>query len=88
MKVLSAVAAGGGYTYRADQNYVIVTRNGEENRADILLSKSARRHHSSSGALLLILRQIELSRITILCPAWNTTIKIPANVVADLAIAV
>ncbi len=38
MKVLSAVAAGGGYTYRANQNYVILTRNGEENRADILLS--------------------------------------------------
>jgi polysaccharide biosynthesis/export protein len=38
MKVLSAVAAGGGYTYRANQNYVIVTRNGEESRADVLLS--------------------------------------------------
>jgi polysaccharide biosynthesis/export protein len=38
MKVLSAVAAGGGYTYRANQNYVIITRNGEDSRADILLS--------------------------------------------------
>jgi polysaccharide biosynthesis/export protein len=36
MRVLSAVAAGGGYTYRANQNFVILTRNGEENRADIL----------------------------------------------------
>ena len=38
MKVLSAVAAGGGYTYRANQDYVIITRNGEESKADILLS--------------------------------------------------
>ena len=38
MKVLSAVAAGGGYTYRAKQDYVIITRNGEESKADILLS--------------------------------------------------
>ena len=38
MKVLSAVAAGGGYTYRANQDYVIITRNGEDSRADILLS--------------------------------------------------
>ena len=38
MKVLSAVAAGGGYTYRANQDYVIVTRNGEDNRADALIS--------------------------------------------------
>jgi polysaccharide export outer membrane protein len=36
MKVLSAVAAGGGYTYRANQNFVIITRNGEDHRADIL----------------------------------------------------
>jgi polysaccharide export outer membrane protein len=38
MKVLSAVAAAHGYTYRANQNYVIITRNGEEKRADILSS--------------------------------------------------
>jgi polysaccharide biosynthesis/export protein len=38
MKVLSAVAAGGGYTYRANQDYVVVTRNGEDNRADALIS--------------------------------------------------
>src|SRR5437763_5658016 len=38
MKVLSAVAAAHGYTYRANQNYVIITRNGEESRADILSS--------------------------------------------------
>src|SRR6516225_10706573 len=30
MKVLTAVAAAHGYTYRANQNYVIITRNGEE----------------------------------------------------------
>jgi polysaccharide export outer membrane protein len=35
MKVLSAVAAARGYTYRANQNFVIITRNGEESRADI-----------------------------------------------------
>ena len=38
MRVLSAVAAAQGYTYRANQNYVIVTRNGEEARADVLSS--------------------------------------------------
>ena len=36
MKVLSAVAAARGYTYRANQDYVIVTRNGEATKADIL----------------------------------------------------
>jgi polysaccharide biosynthesis/export protein len=36
MKVLTAVAAAHGYTYRANQDYVIITRNGEERRADIL----------------------------------------------------
>jgi polysaccharide export outer membrane protein len=35
MKVLSAVAAARGYTYRANQNFVIITRNGDESRADI-----------------------------------------------------
>ena len=34
MRVLSAVAAAGGYNYRADQNFVIITRNGEDYRAD------------------------------------------------------
>jgi len=38
MKVLSAVAAAHGYTYRANQDYVIITRNGEERKADILSS--------------------------------------------------
>ena len=38
MKVLSAVAAAHGYTYRANQNYVIITRNGEESKADIMSS--------------------------------------------------
>jgi polysaccharide export outer membrane protein len=38
MKVLSAVAAAHGYTYRANQNYVVITRNGEDHRADILSS--------------------------------------------------
>jgi polysaccharide export outer membrane protein len=36
MKVLSAVAAAHGYTYRANQNYVIITRNGEDSKADIM----------------------------------------------------
>src|SRR5690348_14382774 len=34
MKVLSAVAAAHGYTYRANQDYVIITRNGEDRKAD------------------------------------------------------
>jgi polysaccharide export outer membrane protein len=38
MKVLSAVAAAHGYTYRANQNYVIITRNGGDARADIMSS--------------------------------------------------
>ena len=38
MKVLSAVAAAHGYTYRAKQDYVIITRNGEEAKADIMSS--------------------------------------------------
>ena len=36
MNVLSAVAAAHGYTYRANQNFVILTRNGEESKADIM----------------------------------------------------
>jgi polysaccharide biosynthesis/export protein len=35
MRVLSAVAAAHGYTYRANQDYVIITRNGEDKRADV-----------------------------------------------------
>jgi len=35
MRVLSAVAAARGYTYRANQTYVIITRNGEDRRADL-----------------------------------------------------
>src|SRR5437899_1058794 len=38
MKVLSAVAAAHGYTYRANQDYVILTRNSEDRRADIFSS--------------------------------------------------
>jgi len=38
MRVLSAVAAAHGYTYRANQDYVIITRNGEDKRADIFSS--------------------------------------------------
>jgi polysaccharide export outer membrane protein len=38
MKVLSAVAAARGYTYRANEDYVIITRHGEDRRADILTS--------------------------------------------------
>jgi polysaccharide export outer membrane protein len=38
MRVLSAVAAAQGYTYRANQNYVIITRKGKEGRADALSS--------------------------------------------------
>lgn len=38
MRVLSAVAAARGYTYRANQDYVIIVRNGEEGRADVFSS--------------------------------------------------
>ena len=38
MRVLSAVVAAQGYTYRANQQYVIITRNGEDSRADVLSS--------------------------------------------------
>jgi polysaccharide export outer membrane protein len=38
MRVLSAIAAAHGYTYRANQDYVIIVRNGEESRADIFSS--------------------------------------------------
>jgi polysaccharide biosynthesis/export protein len=34
MKVLTAAAAAGGYTRRANQDYVIITRNGKDYRAD------------------------------------------------------
>src|SRR5438128_10737411 len=38
MNVLSAVAAAHGYTYRANQDYVILTRNGEDHKAEIFSS--------------------------------------------------
>jgi polysaccharide export outer membrane protein len=38
MRVLSAVAAAQGYTYRANQDYVIITRNGEDKKADVFSS--------------------------------------------------
>jgi polysaccharide export outer membrane protein len=33
MRVMSAVATAGGYTYRANEGYVVVTRNGRDRRA-------------------------------------------------------
>jgi polysaccharide export outer membrane protein len=36
IRVLSAVAAAGGYTHSADQNFVIITRTGEDYRADFM----------------------------------------------------
>jgi polysaccharide export outer membrane protein len=33
MRVMSAVATAGGYTYRANENYVVVTRDGQEHKA-------------------------------------------------------
>jgi polysaccharide export outer membrane protein len=33
MRVLSAVAAAQGYTYRANQDYVVITRNGDDGKA-------------------------------------------------------
>jgi len=38
MRVLSAIASAQGYTYRANEEYVIITRNGEERRAGVLSS--------------------------------------------------
>lgn len=38
MRVLSAVAVAQGYTYRADQNFVIITRNGADSKADAMSS--------------------------------------------------
>lgn len=35
MRVLNAIAVGGGYTYRANQNYAVVSRDGHEYRADL-----------------------------------------------------
>ncbi len=36
MRVLSAIADAEGYTYRANQQYVIITRNGKESQAGVL----------------------------------------------------
>lgn len=38
MRVLSAVAAAQGYTYRANTHYVIITRKGKDSRADVMSS--------------------------------------------------
>jgi polysaccharide biosynthesis/export protein len=38
MRVLSAVADAQGYTYRANQNFVIITRDGREGKAGVLSS--------------------------------------------------
>jgi len=35
MRVMSAVATAGGFTYRANEGYVIVTRNGQQRRAEM-----------------------------------------------------
>lgn len=36
MRVLGAVADAQGYTYRANEQYVIITRNGKRSRADVM----------------------------------------------------
>jgi polysaccharide biosynthesis/export protein len=33
MRVMSAIATAGGYTYRANENYVVITRNGADRKA-------------------------------------------------------
>jgi polysaccharide biosynthesis/export protein len=38
MRVLSAVADAHGYTYRANQDFVVITRDGKEGRAGVLSS--------------------------------------------------
>jgi polysaccharide biosynthesis/export protein len=38
MRVLSAVADASGYTYRANQNFVVITRDGKEGKAGVLAS--------------------------------------------------
>ena len=35
MNVLNAVALGGGYTYRADQDDIIIMRGRDDNRVEI-----------------------------------------------------
>jgi polysaccharide biosynthesis/export protein len=34
MSVISAIATAGGFTYRANQNYVVITRNGQQRKAE------------------------------------------------------
>jgi polysaccharide export outer membrane protein len=34
MRVMSAVATAGGFTYRANESYVVVTRDGKEHKAE------------------------------------------------------
>jgi polysaccharide export outer membrane protein len=38
MRVLSAVADAQGYTYRANQNFVVITRDGKDGKAGVLSS--------------------------------------------------
>ena len=38
MRVLSAVADAAGYTYRANQNFVVITRDGKDGKAGVLAS--------------------------------------------------
>lgn len=38
MRVLSAIADAQGYTYRANEDYVIIIRDGQRNRADVFTS--------------------------------------------------
>lgn len=42
MRVLNAIATAGGYTYRANKGYVVVTRHGQEARAEGATPNSAR----------------------------------------------
>ena len=55
MRVLSAVAAAKGYTYRANQDFVIIKRGGQDARADgmalILPDESSRFRNGISDAV-------------------------------------
>ena len=57
MTVINAVALAGGFTYRADQDDIMITRGGSEGRKidDVRVDTPgpARRHRRGDGALLL-----------------------------------
>ena len=56
MNVINAVALAGGFSYRADQDDITISRGGSEGpqiEAAARYRGAARRHHRGAGALLL-----------------------------------